>query len=86
VLSDDSRNVEASLMTVVSSGDWGSDGCRVIFLFLGTWGTTIISLSIPLSIMFTLIGMRVVGLTLNLLSLSGLSSHWAWWWTLHRDA
>jgi len=74
VLSDDSRNVEASLMTVVSSGALGVlMAVVVIFLFLAdVRATTIISLSIPLSIMFTLIGMRVVGLTLNLLSLSGL--------------
>jgi HAE1 family hydrophobic/amphiphilic exporter-1 len=74
ILSDDSRNVKASLFTVVRSGMVGMlMAIIVILLFLGdTRATVTIALSIPLSILFTFIGMRIVGVTVNLMSLSGM--------------
>ncbi len=74
ILADDSRNVGASLLTVTTSGLLGVlMAVIVIIIFLAdTRATSIISLSIPLSILFTLIGMRLAGITINLISLSGL--------------
>ncbi|MCQ2612892.1 MAG: efflux RND transporter permease subunit [Treponemataceae bacterium] len=74
IISDDSRTVGASLRTVVSSGISGVIiAILVIFLFLNNWRTTlIIGISIPLSILFTFIGMKIAGITVNLMSLSGL--------------
>jgi HAE1 family hydrophobic/amphiphilic exporter-1 len=74
VISDDSRTVNASLSTVIQSGISGIImAVLVIFLFLNDLrATLIIGLSIPLSILFTFIGMRVAGISINLMSLSGL--------------
>ena len=45
----------------------------VLFLFLNdTRSTLIIGISIPLSIFFTFIGMKLLGITINLMSLSGI--------------
>ncbi|MGE4453281.1 MAG: efflux RND transporter permease subunit [Sphaerochaeta sp.] len=74
ILSDDSKNIVASLMKVSQSGLLGIlMAVFVIFLFLSDPRATItIALSIPLSILFTFIGMRVAGVTINLMSLSGI--------------
>lgn len=74
ILSDDSKNIIASLMKVSQSGLLGIlMAVFVIFLFLSDPRATItIALSIPLSILFTFIGMRVAGVTINLMSLSGI--------------
>lgn len=74
ILSDDSRSVTASLLTVVRSGLLGLlMAIVVIFLFLNDPRATLtIAISIPLSILFSFIGMRLAGVTINLLSLSGL--------------
>ncbi len=74
IISDDSRQVNASLKTVISSGIMGIVfAVIVIFLFLADWRATLtISLSIPLCILFSLIGLRILGISLNLMSLSGL--------------
>ncbi|HHU89044.1 MAG: efflux RND transporter permease subunit [Sphaerochaetaceae bacterium] len=74
ILADDSRDVGASLSTVTTSGLLGVVmAVIVIIIFLSDIrATIIISVSIPLSILFTLTGMRVAGLTINLISLSGL--------------
>lgn len=73
-ISDDSRIVSASMETVISSGIGGIImAVLVIFLFLGNLrATLIIALSIPLSILFTFIAMRLTGVTINLMSLSGM--------------
>ena len=73
-ISDDSRIVSASMKTVISSGIGGIImAVLVIFLFLGNLrATLIIALSIPLSILFTFIAMRLTGVTINLMSLSGM--------------
>ena len=74
IISDDSRQVYASLRTVITSGLMGVlFAVLVIFLFLADWRATLtISLSIPLCILFSLIGLKICGITLNLMSLSGL--------------
>lgn len=74
IVSDDSRTVRASLNTVVESGIMGIlFSVITIFLFMGDWRSTlVIGLSIPLCILFTFIGLRVLGISLNLMSLSGL--------------
>ncbi len=74
MVSDDSTLVNSSLSTVIESGVMGIIiGVIVIFIFLSDWkATIIIGLSIPLSIFFTFIGMKLMGITVNLLSLSGI--------------
>ncbi len=74
LISDDSRQVRASLKTVISSGIMGIIfAVLVILLFLADWRATLtISVSIPLCILFSLIGLKVMGISLNLMSLCGL--------------
>lgn len=74
MVSDDSTLVNSSLSTVIESGVLGVlIAIIVIYIFLSDWkATIIIGLSIPLSIFFTFIGMKLAGITVNLLSLSGI--------------
>lgn len=74
IISDDSRQVKASLKTVITSGVTGIIfAILVILLFLADWRATLtISLSIPLCILFSLIGLKICGISLNMMSLSGL--------------
>ncbi|MCR4790774.1 MAG: efflux RND transporter permease subunit [Treponemataceae bacterium] len=74
IISDDSRQVKASLKTVITSGVMGVIfAVLVILLFMADWRATLtISLSIPLCILFSLIGLKLCGISLNLMSLSGL--------------
>lgn len=74
LISDDSRQVRASLKTVITSGIMGIlFAVLVILLFMADWRATLtISISIPLCILFSLIGLRVMKISLNLMSLSGL--------------
>lgn len=74
IISDDSRIVTASMKTVIMSGIGGIImAVLVIFLFLGNLrATMIIALSIPLSLLFTFIAMKLTGVTVNLMSLSGM--------------
>lgn len=74
VIQDDSDMIGSSLNTTINSGLLGAlMAVVVIFLFLGNIrATLIIGLSIPLSIVFSFIGMKFAGQTVNILSLSGL--------------
>ena len=74
IISDDSRIVKASMGTVIQSGIGGIlMAVIVIFLFLADLrATLIIGLSIPLSILFTFVAMKLTGVTVNLMSLSGI--------------
>lgn len=74
IVADDSRVVNASIRSVLSSGALGVIiAVLIIFLILGDLKATLtIALSLPLSILFTFIGMRVMGISINLMSLSGL--------------
>lgn len=74
VLSDDSRSITTSLKNVISSGVVGVImAIIVIFLFLNDARATLaIGLSIPLSVLFTFLGMKVLGKSINLISVSGI--------------
>lgn len=74
IIQDDSMVIGSSLKTVIESGVLGIlIAVLVIFLFLNdSKATLVIALSIPLSIFFTLIGMKIAGLTVNLMSISGI--------------
>lgn len=74
MISDDSKLVNSSMTTVVTSGVLGVViAILVIFLFLSDIkATLVIGISIPLSIFFTFIGMKLFGITVNLMSLSGI--------------
>ena len=71
---DYSRTTMASLKTVVKSGVMGVIMAMIIvFLFLmDVRATVIIGISIPLSLLFTFLGMQISGISFNLMSLSGL--------------
>ena len=74
IISDDSRSVKSSLTTVLRSGIMGVIfTILVILLFMADWrATLVISISIPLCILFALIGLKIFDVSLNLMSLSGL--------------
>lgn len=74
IVSDDSNMVKSSLTTVIKSGVGGIImAVLIILLFLAdAKATLIIALSIPLSILFTFLGMKLFGLSINLMSLSGI--------------
>lgn len=74
VINADANIITSSLSTVIESGVMGVlIAIIVIFLFLNdTKATLIIGLSIPLSIFFTFIGMKLMGITINMMSISGL--------------
>ncbi|WP_428768443.1 efflux RND transporter permease subunit [Treponema sp. HNW] len=74
IISDDSRTVKASIKTVIYSGITGIVMAVVMLvLFLqDARSTLIIGLSIPLSLVMTLIGMKLAGIGINLMSLSGM--------------
>lgn len=73
-IGDDSRTISASLSTVINSGIMGVIvAVLVIFLILGNIQATLtIAISMPLSIFFTFIAMKVSGITISLMSISGL--------------
>ena len=74
VISDDSRTITASLATVINSGIMGVIvAVLVIFLILGNIQATLtIAISMPLSIFFTFIAMGVSGISISLMSISGM--------------
>lgn len=74
IITDNSATVLASLKTVVTSGISGIlMAVIVVFLFLNNFRTTmIIGLSIPFSLLFTFICLKLAGITVNLMSLSGM--------------
>lgn len=74
IITDESRTVVNSLTTVMESGVLGLVMAIVIvFFFLFDPKATIaIGLSIPLSILFTFTGMKVLGMSINLISTAGI--------------
>lgn len=74
VIADDSRTISASLEAVIQSGIMGVIvAVLVIFLILGNIQATLtIALSMPLSIFFTFIAMKVSGVTISLMSITGM--------------
>ncbi|HPC70870.1 MAG TPA: efflux RND transporter permease subunit, partial [Treponema sp.] len=75
VISDQSETTQRSLETVISAALSGLIlTILVILLVLHNFrATLIISLSIPLSILFAILGLYATGRSLNLLSLSGMT-------------
>ena len=74
MIKDDSQLVISSLKNVIESGILGIlIAVLIIFLFLNDAKATLaIGLSIPLSCFFTFIVMKVAGITINILSISGI--------------
>lgn len=74
MIAEDRTTVTNSMSTVIQSGALGIIiAILVIFLFLNDGrATMVIGFSIPLSIFFTFIGMKIMGLTINILSISGI--------------
>ncbi|MBQ8061988.1 MAG: efflux RND transporter permease subunit [Bacteroidales bacterium] len=70
-----SRFIEGSISNVKKSLlEGGIFVVLVLFIFLMNWRTTLISLvSIPLSIVITLLAMKLLGLTINTMSLGGIA-------------
>ncbi|MDR2658384.1 MAG: efflux RND transporter permease subunit [Spirochaetaceae bacterium] len=74
VLSDNTSMINATLGQVYSNAIQGAALCMlIIFIFLrNIKGTLVIGISIPISILLTLMFMSVFGFTLNLLTMTGL--------------
>lgn len=72
---DESRFIQSSISNVTVSGLSGAAlAALVVLIFLGSWQQTlIITLAIPLAILFALMLMSFFGLTLNVFSLGGLA-------------
>ena len=75
ILTDDSRMVNASLNTIIRSAVLGVFLATIVsFIFLHDLrATLIIASSIPLSILGGIIGMKLMGITINFLSLCGIT-------------
>lgn len=74
VLSDDSSTIRSTMATTYTSLFQGIIlAMLVLFFFLRTWGSTIIiGLSIPISIFITILFMYFMGLSINLMTLTGI--------------
>ncbi|MDR1898436.1 MAG: efflux RND transporter permease subunit [Treponema sp.] len=75
-LKDDSSNINLSMNSVISSAITGAIlAIFILFVFLHNTNTTIIiGLAIPLSILFTLIGLWCIRAGLDLITLGGLTA------------
>jgi len=57
----------------------------MVLLFLGSWrSTVIIFVSIPLSILASIVCLSALGQTINIMTLAGLRWRSAFWWTMRR--
>ncbi len=74
IVSDDTEQIRATLSTLISSAIQGFFlAVAILFLFLRSFrGTLIISISIPFSILATLLAMNLAGITLNMMTMTGL--------------
>ena len=74
ILSDDSDQISAIMnQTYLALVEGILLSIIILFLFLRTWSSTlIIAMSIPISIFITILFMYFMGLTLNLMTLTGL--------------
>ena len=72
---DQGDYISLIVRTILSSLLWGAlFSVLVLFLFLRDWRPTIITLvSIPLSLVFAIVLMYFSGVTINMISLSGLA-------------
>ncbi|MEH2229105.1 MAG: efflux RND transporter permease subunit [Nostoc sp.] len=75
ILFDQSIFVKASIHGVLTEGLIAAClTAAMILLFLGSWRSTlIVAISIPLSILCSIIALRLIGQTLNIMTLGGLS-------------
>ena len=75
ILFDQSIFVKASIQGVLTEGLIAAClTAAMILLFLGSWRSTlIVAISIPLSILCSIITLRLIGQTLNIMTLGGLS-------------
>ncbi|MFM6075751.1 MAG: efflux RND transporter permease subunit, partial [Dolichospermum sp.] len=75
ILLDQSIFVKASIQGVLTEGLIAAClTAAMILLFLGSWRSTlIVAVSIPLSILCSIITLRLIGQTLNIMTLGGLS-------------
>ena len=76
VLIEDSDKIDAAVGSVVDSAVLGAVlAVLILFLFLHNWRTTVIvAVSIPLSLLFTMIAMKVKGMTINMITLGGMTT------------
>jgi len=74
VLDDDTESIRDAISSLVSSAYEGIILCvLVIFVFLRSFRPTlVIAISIPISVLVTIMCMNFAGLTLNMMTLSGL--------------
>ena len=74
VISDDSESINDTIATLLDSAYSGLIlAVLILFLFLKSGKSTlIIAISIPLSIIITLLAMNFAGITLNMMTLTGL--------------
>lgn len=74
IVSDDSRIVLRAIASVVNTGISSIlIAILIIFVVLADWKSTlIIALSLPLSIWFTFVGMKVMNISISLLSTAGI--------------
>ncbi|GHV28376.1 acriflavin resistance protein [Spirochaetia bacterium] len=74
ILSDDTSLIDSTMAEVYSSGIQGAVlAMLIIFLFLRNFRSSlIIGLSIPISIVITLMVMAIMDLTINMMTMSGL--------------
>ena len=72
---DQSIYVRHSIQSLVEEGVLGAVLCSlVILIFLGQWRMTLIAvLTIPVSVLSAIIGLKVSGQTINVMTLAGLS-------------
>ena len=75
IVSDQSVFVRASVNGVIREGAIAATlTALMILLFLGSWRSTlIVAMSIPLSILFSIICLKVFGQTINVMTLGGLA-------------
>jgi multidrug efflux pump subunit AcrB len=75
VVMDQSVFVRASIWALVTEGAVGAVLCSlVILLFLGQWRMTLIAiLTLPLSVLFSVLCLKYTGQTINVMTLAGLT-------------
>ncbi len=74
IISDDTKQIRDTIDNLVSSAYWGAAlAMAILFLFLRSIKSTlIIGISIPLSLLVTLLAMFLAHITLNMMTLTGL--------------
>jgi multidrug efflux pump subunit AcrB len=72
---DQSIYVRHSINSLIEEGVLGAVLCSlVIFLFLGEWRMTVIAvITIPVCVMFAILGLSLTGNTINVMTLAGLA-------------